>query len=59
MNQYVKATIQIVWRSRKGVLYTRNVNMGHVRVDQNDFSHIAYLNVGGKGEVVSYTVTKG
>ena len=59
MTAYVKATMQIVWKSRKGTLHTRNVQLGHVRTAQTDFSHLAYLNVGGKGEVISYEVTKG
>jgi hypothetical protein len=53
---YTRKTMAIRWRSRAGRVHTRRVDLGHVRDGSDHYDALAVLNIGGRGDVVSYTV---
>lgn len=52
---YSRKTMTIRWQSDKGGVYTRRVDVGHVRDDANLMA-LAVLNVGNRGSVLSFEV---
>lgn len=55
--EYFKATMTIVWQAKSGKQHTRHVDLGHVRAS-TDFDGLAFLNIGGRGDVISHSVER-